>query len=290
MEIYLPARQPFSLHSVVHSHGWVQLAPFQEEPGAGLGYILELSSGRVVELHISESTGGVRATLPEPVSPEEQDEIQRVVTWMLDLDQDFGAFYRRAAQEPKLAGAAARAQGRILRSATLFDDVIKTILTTNTLWAATIRMNKNLVDQFGPPLPGAPERRAFPSAQRLAETDEATLRGQTRLGYRAPYVLALARSVASGELDLEGLKNSRLSTPELRLQLRAIKGIGDYAAANLLMLLGHYDFIPVDSWALKMVSREWYGGEPVGRAEVEAAFEQWGPWKGLAYWLWDWSA
>jgi len=24
-------------------------------------------------------------------------------------------------------------------------------------------------------------------------------------------------------------------------------------------------------------------------AEVEAAFEQWGAYKGLAYWLWDWS-
>jgi 3-methyladenine DNA glycosylase/8-oxoguanine DNA glycosylase len=45
----------------------------------------------------------------------------------------------------------------------------------------------------------------------------------------------------------------------------------------------------VDSWALKMVSHEWYGGEPVGRAEVEAAFERWEEWKGLAYWFWDWS-
>jgi hypothetical protein len=38
-----------------------------------------------------------------------------------------------------------------------------------------------------------------------------------------------------------------------------------------------------------MVSREWYGGEPIGQAEVEAAFERWSQWKGLAYWFWDWS-
>jgi len=38
-----------------------------------------------------------------------------------------------------------------------------------------------------------------------------------------------------------------------------------------------------------MVSNEWYAGAPVGRAEVEAAFERWGQWQGLAYWLWDWS-
>jgi hypothetical protein len=40
---------------------------------------------------------------------------------------------------------------------------------------------------------------------------------------------------------------------------------------------------------MTMVSREWHGGEPVGRAEVEAAFEHWGEWKGLAYWFWDWA-
>jgi 3-methyladenine DNA glycosylase/8-oxoguanine DNA glycosylase len=53
------------------------------------------------------------------------------------------------------------------------------------------------------------------------------------------------------------------------------------------MILGRYDFVPVDSWAMKMVSHEWYGGEAVGQAEVEAAFGRWGEWKGLAYWFWD---
>jgi 3-methyladenine DNA glycosylase/8-oxoguanine DNA glycosylase len=65
--------------------------------------------------------------------------------------------------------------------------------------------------------------------------------------------------------------------------------VGAYAAANLLMILGRYDFLPVDSWALKLVSHEWHGGEPVGAAEVEAAFVDWGAWQGLAYWFWDWS-
>jgi hypothetical protein len=39
----------------------------------------------------------------------------------------------------------------------------------------------------------------------------------------------------------------------------------------------------------EMVSQEWYNCKAVGRAEVELAFEQWSEWKGLAYWLWDWS-
>ena len=55
------------------------------------------------------------------------------------------------------------------------------------------------------------------------------------------------------------------------------------------MLLGHYDYLTIDSWALKMVSHEWYDDAPVSAKEVEAAFEHWSEWKGLAYWLWDWS-
>ena len=66
-------------------------------------------------------------------------------------------------------------------------------------------------------------------------------------------------------LDLEAYKTADIPTLELRKQLMAIKEVGPYAAANLLLLLGHYDFIPVNSWALKMVSHEWYNDEPVSK-------------------------
>ncbi len=40
---------------------------------------------------------------------------------------------------------------------------------------------------------------------------------------------------------------------------------------------------------MSQVSKEWYGGQPVGHKEVEAAFERWGKWKGLVYFFWDWD-
>jgi 3-methyladenine DNA glycosylase/8-oxoguanine DNA glycosylase len=299
-QFQLPARQPFSFYSAVRSHGWVQLAPFVwDEETQVLGYILRLGSGKVIALRLSEAPGGVRLQASADLSSVEQDELASTITWMLALDQDFSAFYSLASQEPKLQTMVTQARGRVLRSPTLFEDVVRTILTTNTLWAATRRMCLNLVEQFGQPPDGDveadfapvlhPLRRAFPTPERLAATDEAALRGQTRLGYRAPYVLALAQHITSGALDLEALKHSDLPTPELRKRLLAIKGIGGYAVAVLLMILGRYDAIPVDSWALKSVSNEWYDGQPVGKAEVEAAFERWGEWRGLAYWFWDWS-
>lgn len=274
----------------MRSHGWIRLAPFREiYDTGGIGYIDQLSTGAVVKMTIQETENGVRVGVDTPLSEAECAEIRQKVGWMLGLDQDFSPFYSFVRGEPKLAQVEKRAQGRVLRSPTLFEDVVKTILTTNTSWAGTIRMVENLVSQFGSPLPADPERHAFPSPEQLAATDINTLRTQTRLGYRAPYVHELASSIASGDLDLEVLKSAGTSTMELRKQLLAIKGVGDYATANLLMLLGRFDYIPIDSWATKMVSHEWYEGQPIGRNQVEAAFERWDEWKGLVFWFWDWS-
>jgi 3-methyladenine DNA glycosylase/8-oxoguanine DNA glycosylase len=290
MRINLSAQQPFSFSSVVGSHGWQRLAPFERDShGDSLTYVDRLTSGRVVALMMKEAPEGVDLQVNETLEPEENDEIIQKVTWMLGLKQDFTEFYNLARTEPRLAHVEKRAQGRILRCPTLFEDLVKTILTTNTTWSGTIRMVAGLVDQFGDPLPEEPQRRAFPTPEQIAVADEARLRNETRLGYRAPYILEIAQAVAGGSLDLEVFKSEEIPTEQLHKRLLGIKGVGRYAAANLMMILGHYDHLPVDSWALKMVSQEWYDGDPIGEAQVHEAFQGWGKWKGLAYWFWDWS-
>jgi 3-methyladenine DNA glycosylase/8-oxoguanine DNA glycosylase len=290
MEFTLAVAPPFSLPSVIRSHGWIQLAPFQYEKGENeFGYITKLSSGSVHEIRVREAPDGIKVHVPGEITPAEQAEMEQTLTWMLALELDLSEFYELASPEPKLAHVPGQAAGRLLRSATLFEDTVKTILTTNTAWSGTIRMVAALVENFGEPLAPDNSHCAFPTADQLAVLDEEALRSKVRLGYRAPYVLELARAIDNGDFDLEALKTSELPTLELRKELLAIKGIGDYAAANLLMLLGRYDYLPIDSWAFKMVSHEWYDGNPVGKREVEAAFEGWGDFKGLAYWFWNWD-
>jgi 3-methyladenine DNA glycosylase/8-oxoguanine DNA glycosylase len=290
MNLSLTARPPFSLPAVINSHGWIQLPPFDRDADCStLTYVTRLETDRVVELVIRQIEQGVNVQTPVLLNQVEQAELRDQVRWMLGLGQDFSEFYALIADEPKLAHMPERAQGRVLRSPNLFEDIVKTILTTNTTWRGTIRMVSALVNELGTPSSADPARRAFPAPEQIAALDEETLRSAAGLGYRAPYVLALSRAVAKGDLDLESWKVADIPTDELRQRLLAIKGVGSYAAANLLMLLGRYDFVPVDSWARTLVSHEWHDGEPVGRAEVEAAFERWGEWKGLAYWFWHWS-
>jgi len=286
----LPAREPFELASVALSHGWVQLKPFDYDPEAhALTYVASVN-GAVTQVTITELVDrpGVSVTGDRRLSPSARSALGSQVTWMLGLDQDLAPFYELARGEPKLAHVIDGAHGRILRSGSFFEDTVKTILTTNTSWAGTKRMVAALVDRHGSQHPADADRHAFPTPAQLAAVDPAELR-EAGLGYRAPYISELARSIVAGETDLEGVCESTAGTDEIRKRLLAIKGIGGYAAAVLLMLLERYDFVPIDSWARTMVSREWHDGEPVGDAEIKAAFERWGTWQGLAYWFWAWS-
>ena len=300
MNLEIPAVPPFDLDAVVRSHGWVQLPPldYNRETGT-LSTVLRIANSDAPDLIADVcirqkpepgNPPGVIVTADLADDPRLGRALARDVTWMLQLDRDLGAFYALAREEPHLAHVEAEAKGRILRSPTLFEDTVKTILTTNTSWGGTRRMTGALVAQLGTPLPGDPDRRAFPTPAQIDAVDEAFLREETKLGYRAPRVLGLARDVASGRFDLEGLKDEDLPTDEVREALLAIKGVGPYAAASLLALLGHFDDLPIDSWARAQVSKHLYDGEPVTKAQVRRAFDRWGTWRALAYWFWNWDA
>lgn len=49
------------------------------------------------------------------------------------------------------------------------------------------------------------------------------------------------------DLDVEALKDSTLDSASLELEIRKIKGVGDFAADNILKLTGRYDFLVLDS-------------------------------------------
>ncbi len=289
MQLKQPARPPFNFRSVVKSHGWYQLEPFGWDDASGtLTRIERLSSGRVVRTALSGAGRGVAIRVWGRLSVPERQELAGKVTWMLMLDADFGEFYRLADAEPRLAHCRKHAHGRLLRSSTLWEDVVKVMLTTNIQWSGTRRLVAALVYRFGEPLGDSDTPRAFPGPEPIARSRESTLR-RLGLGYRAPYLLQLARGVTSGKFDLEQLKDGARPMEDVRRMLLALPGIGPYAAATLLGILERYDYIGVDTEAMSAVSKAFYGGQPVGPKEIDAVFARWGRFKSLAYWFWDWN-
>ena len=200
---------------------------------------------------------------------------------MFRLDEDLSPFYSVAREDDKLAWAAAGA-GRMLRCPTVFEDVVKTICTTNTAWSGTVRMVSALVDHLGVRAPTGAH--AFPKPEAIADAPDEFLRDVARAGYRGPYLRALATSVASGELDLEELNDPELSDEEAEQRLLALPGVGPYAAAHVMLTsLGRYSRLVLDSWTRPAYAK--LVGRKATDKTIERRFRRYGDFAGLAFWL-----
>jgi 3-methyladenine DNA glycosylase/8-oxoguanine DNA glycosylase len=208
--------------------------------------------------------------------------LTRTVAHMFRLDEDLSRFYALV-REDELAWCALGA-GRMLRAPTVFEDVVKTICTTNTAWSGTRKMTHALVDNLGVAAPGG--GRTFPTPEVMAEADLAFYRDVVRAGYRGPYLKTLATDVAEGTIDLEELNDPELPDEEAAARLLALPGVGPYAAAHVMLTsLGRYSRLVLDSW-----TRPTYGKLSGARgalkdATIERRFRRYGDWAGLAFWL-----
>jgi N-glycosylase/DNA lyase len=193
-----------------------------------------------------------------------------------------GAFYALLKSEPQLAWVVDAGAGRMLRSPTVFEDLIKTICTTNCSWALTKKMVSSLVQTMG--TAAADGRKSFPSPETMAEQDEEFYRTEIRSGYRASYLKQAAERVAAGELNVEQWLNSDLPTAQLKKEIKTVKGVGDYAAENLLKLLGRYDGLALDSWLRAQFAKAHNRGRSATDKKIERHYARFKEWRGLAMW------
>jgi N-glycosylase/DNA lyase len=110
-----------------------------------------------------------------------------------------------------------------------------------------------------------------------------------RAGYRGPYLRALASDVAEGRLDLEALNDPELPDEELAARLLALPGCGPYATAHMMMLLGRYSRLILDSWTRPKYAR--LNGRKANDRTIERRFRRYRGYAGLAFWLYltrDW--
>src|SRR3989440_12088359 len=118
---------------------------------------------------------------------------------VLSLDLALPPFCRLAADDPDLAWVLQGA-GRMVRSPTVFEDVVKTICTTNASWGGTTRMVNALVEHLGIKAPGAPASgpygRAFPAPQAMAAAPAHFYKTVAGAGYRGAYLKDLSVAVA----------------------------------------------------------------------------------------------
>jgi 3-methyladenine DNA glycosylase/8-oxoguanine DNA glycosylase len=285
-----PSGEPVDLWRTLMSHGVADLPPMRVDEGQRtLTATLPVPGAKPRTVVLREGRRSARVDVLGPrLGSQAEKRLHGVLRRVLNLDEDLSGFYESAADDPELAWAAHGA-GRMLRSPTVFEEVIKTICTTNCAWSATVRMTTALVEHLGEPSAGD-HGRAFPLPAAMAQAADDFYRDVVRAGYRGAYLRSIAAAVAAGELDLEGLLDPELGDADVAERLLALPGVGPYAAAHVMMLLGRYSSLVLDSWTRPKYARL-VGKKKVADATIVRRFRRYGPYAGLAFWLFltrDW--
>jgi 3-methyladenine DNA glycosylase/8-oxoguanine DNA glycosylase len=293
-----PRGEPVDLWRTMVSHGFHDLAPTRiDEQQRSLSLTLRVPRGKPRRVTIGPGRRGcarVDVAGPTPAAATRAS-IASDVARVLHLDQDLSRFYALARDDADLAWAAAGA-GRMLRSPTVWEDVVKTLCTTNCSWGLTVTMVNALVTNLGDAPAGQrdPLTNAFPTPEVMANQDERFYRDVVRSGYRAPRFIELATLEATGALDLEELgASSRDDIPdeEVERQLLALPGIGPYGAAHIMMTLGRNSKLILDSWTRPKYMRSSGARRQPTDERIVRRFRRYGPEAGLAFWLFvtrDW--
>ena len=283
MLITISTPPTFSFKRTIISHGWCELPPFSiDEERWILTRTLDLGTTPPVTGSLSATKRSVQINLPRTLSQKGADSVTNQVRHILRLDDDLKPFYRAMKSEPEFEWISHQGAGRMLRSPTVFEDLVKMICTTNCSWALTKKMISGLVENLG--RKSSNGHRTFPTPEAMAVMPEKFYVNEVRAGYRAGYLKELAYRVASGELDVEAWLTSDLPTPALIKEMKGVKGVGDYAAENLLKLLGRYDGLALDSWTRSKFFSVRNNGRKAADKKIARYYSRFNEWKGLVLW------
>jgi 3-methyladenine DNA glycosylase/8-oxoguanine DNA glycosylase len=283
MTLKIPTPSTFSFRRTVASHGWYQLLPFALDTEKWqLTRVIDLADKPPATVFLTARKNEIQITASRPLTKAEGAVVLRDARHILRLDDDLRLFYLATNKDPEFAWVAKQGAGRLLRSPTVFEDLVKMICTTNCSWALTLKMVTGMVENLGQETNDG--RRSFPKPAALAAMPLKFFVDEVRAGYRAPYLKELADRVASGELKVEQWLTSDLPTAQLVKQIKGVKGAGDYAAENLLKLLGRYDGLALDSWTRAKFFEIRNNGRKANDKKIARYYSRFNEWRGLALW------
>ncbi len=283
MELSITTPREFSFKRTVISHGWCELVPFKiDRERWVLTRTLDLKEGQPVTIKITANRRALLINTSRRLSQSAAKKVIGDVRHMLRLDDDIGAFYQLLVEDDDFNWIPTQGAGRLLRSPTVFEDLVKMICTTNCSWALTEKMVTGLVEHLG--RESSNGHRTFPTPEAMALMPVKFYVNEVRAGYRAEYLKELADRVASSALDVEAWLASPLATANLAKEMRGVKGVGPYAAENLLKLLGRYDGLALDSWTRTKFFSVRNNGRKTTDKKIARYYSRFKEWRGLALW------
>jgi len=242
-QTFLPVRD-YDLAATLTSG---QAFRWRERDGRWEGII----AGRWV--HLRQDDDGIAA---ETTAPQENWHwLSDYLQTSLDLNSVLLTF---PDDEPMRASVAACRGLRLLRQEPW--ECLASFILSSTKQIVQIQQIVGLLcERFGTTLdvpPGCGRVYSFPNAPQLAKAAESELRA-CKMGFRAPNLLAAARQVSEGKVNLEALH--RCSVEEAREQLTQLPGVGPKIAnCVLLFAYGFQQAFPVDVWVMKALRQLYF--------------------------------
>lgn len=171
--------------------------------------------------------------------------------------------------DPYLGEAVGACRGLRLLRQDPWECLASFILSSSKQIVQIRQIVETLSSRFGLSLPvpaGNAAAFAFPSASQLAAVTETGLR-DCKMGFRAPYLLAIARLVCAGICDLDRLR--RLSLDQARSELLRLPGVGEKIAdCVLLFAYGFPTAFPVDVWVMRALRKFYFRGRRIRPARL----------------------
>jgi N-glycosylase/DNA lyase len=266
---------------------------------AGEPPVLRSSWTGVVGKHhvrLTQTRDGIRAETATPV------ENWKWLRDFLQTDTDLAAVLKTFPDDEPMRAAVAACRGlRVLRQEPW--ECLASFILSATKQIVQIRQIISLLcERFGEPIevgrvtPCAPSDRnqsgahgvtrptaafAFPPPERIVAATESELRA-CKMGFRAPHLLAAARQISDGALNLEKIRN--LPLPEARVELMKLRGVGEKIADCVLLFAYGFDSaFPVDVWVERALRQLYFPRRRVSEKKLRHfAATHFGPHAGYA--------
>ena len=174
------------------------------------------------------------------------------LTHYLQTDVDLDAVIKTFPQDEPLRASVAACRGLRLLRQDPWECLASFILSSTKQIVQIQQIVRSLCECFGSPVKvpqGHAPAHTFPSAAQIASATEAGLRA-CRMGFRAPNLLATAKRIAAGQINLPSLAHKDYAAA--RNALLQLPGVGEKIAnCVLLFACGFQEAFPVDVWVRK---------------------------------------
>jgi AraC family transcriptional regulator of adaptative response / DNA-3-methyladenine glycosylase II len=169
-------------------------------------------------------------------------EAHALIVGLLGLPQDATNFARLAKKLGLTRLVADRTELRLSQTLSIFDGLLWSIIGQQINLAFARVLRRRLVERVGTPV--ADGLYALPTPAAIARLEPADLLSLQFSRQKADYVIATARLVAEGKLDLSALRT--MSATRAERTLLAVRGLGPWSVNYLMMRsLGFADCVPL---------------------------------------------